>query len=91
LANTPNYIALVEWTGQAIIYPDKAKLPAHLSATFEHLNLQQEHWLNQVQSYAINYFRFVGCIEKLKDKTKALGQQWLKGVNQIQKLYLSDD
>jgi len=26
-----DYIALVEWTGQAIVYPNKSKIPAHLS------------------------------------------------------------
>ncbi len=85
-----DYIDLVEWTGQAIIYPDKAKLPSSLAATFQHLNIQQDNWLGQVQQYGGTYYRFVGCLDKIKAKTKALGQQWLKGLNQVQKLYLVD-
>jgi len=85
-----DYIELVDWTGQAIVYPDKAKLPSNLSNTFAHLNIQQDNWLGQVQRFGGNYHRFVGCIEKMKRKTEALGQQWLKGITQIQKLYLTD-
>ncbi len=35
-----DYIELLEWTGNAIVYPNKSKLPPHLSTTFDHLNLQ---------------------------------------------------
>ena len=82
-----DYIELVEWTGQAIVYPNKASLPSKLSATLSHLNIQQDSWLGQVQSYGSRYYRFVGSLEQLKAKAQALGQQWLKGVNQAQKLY----
>ncbi len=85
-----DYIQLVEWTGQAIVYPNKAKLPLQISSTLAHLNIQQENWLGQVQAYGSNYYRFVGSIEKIKAKTKALGQKWLKGLNQVQKLYIAD-
>lgn len=85
-----DYIELVEWTGQAIVYPDKAKLPSHLASTFEHLNLRQENWLSQVQTYGSSYYRFVGSIDKIKAKTNSLGQQWLKGLKQVQQLYLVD-
>jgi len=85
-----DYIELVEWTGQAIVYPNKAKLPNNLFATFEHLNIQPKNWLGQVQAYESHYYRFVGSIEKIKAKAKALGQQWVKGINQVQKLYITD-
>jgi len=85
-----DYIQLVEWTGQAIVYPNKAKLPAQISSTLAHLNIQQENWLGQVQTYGGNYYRFVGSLEKIKAKTQALGQKWLKGLNQVQKLYMTD-
>ncbi len=84
-----DYIELVEWTGNAIVYPNKSKLPPHLSNTLEHLNLQQENWLNQVQFFGGHYYRFVGNLDRLKEKTKALGRQWLKGIRPIQSLYKS--
>ncbi|MFT6732844.1 MAG: REP element-mobilizing transposase RayT [Polaribacter sp.] len=85
-----DYIQLVEWTGQAIVYPNKSKMTSQLSSTLAHLNIQQENWLGQVQAYGSNYYRFVGSLEKIKDQTKLLGQKWIKGLNQIQKLYIID-
>ena len=58
--------------------------------TLKHLNIKQENWLNQVQAYGSSYYRFVGSIEKIKEKSKELGLKWLKGLNQVQKLYASD-
>ncbi len=84
-----DYIELVEWTGKAIIYPDKASLPHHLSSTFSHMNIEQKQWLRQVQSYESRYHRFVGSFEILKAKTKELGQHWLKGITQAERLFPS--
>ena len=84
-----DYVDLVEWTGQAIIYPNKSRLPNHVCSTLEQLNLNHENWLNQVQHFGDHYYSFVGCINRLKDKAKRLGQQWLKGCQQIEALYLS--
>jgi putative transposase len=82
-----SYIELVEWTAQAIVYPDKAALPPHLCNTLSHMNIQQAQWLSQVKSYGSRYYRFVGNIEKLKAKSQALGLQWLKGITQAQRLF----
>ena len=84
-----DYIELVEWTGNAIVYPNKSKLPPHLSTTFDHLNLQKENWLSQVQSFGGSYYRFVGNLDRLKEKSKELGRKWLKGIQPSQSLYKS--
>ena len=85
-----DYIELVEWTGQAIVYPNKAKLPPNLCATLNHMNLKQVNWLGQVKDYGSHYHRFVGSVEKIKQKAKELKLNWLKGINQIPKLYNLD-
>jgi putative transposase len=85
-----DYIELVEWTGKAIVYPNKGQLPSHLLTTFQHLNLNQDNWLNQVQSFGGRYYSFVGCVEKFKHKADELNQKWLKGITQIKQLYLSE-
>ena len=84
-----DYIELVEWTGQAIVYPDKAKLPHNLSSTLSQLNIQQSNWLSQIQTYEYNHYRFVGSLEKLEAKINKLGQHWLKGMNQCQQLFIA--
>jgi len=84
-----DYLELVEWTGKNIAYPNKQKIPSGLVPVFERLNLNQENWVNQVQRYGSAYYRAVGCLEKLKIKAEQLEKQWLQGLNQIKKLYIS--
>jgi putative transposase len=84
-----DYINLVEWTGKTICHPGKHKIPHQLSTVFERLNLNQDNWIKQVNGYGNSYYRAVGCLEKLKLKAAQLEQQWLKGMKQIQQLYLS--
>ena len=83
-------IELVEWTGKMISSPTKGSIPIQISRSLEHLNIDQDNWIAQVQNYESNYYRFVGSIKKLKEKTKTLGRKWLKGINSCQALYQSD-
>jgi hypothetical protein len=85
-----DYIELVEWTGKMIVSPTKGAVPRYISQTLVQLNVKQENWIIQFQNYETSYYRFVGNIEKLKEKTKALGNKWLKGINSSQELYQSD-
>ena len=82
-----DYIELVEWTGQSICHPGKASIPPHLASTFEHLNLNQKSWLNQVQTYGSNYYRAVGSVQAILEQARELNQHWLKGINAIKSLY----
>jgi REP element-mobilizing transposase RayT len=85
-----DYIKLVEWTGKMIVTPTKGSIPTEICTTLNQLNIKQENWIVQVQNYETRYYRFVGSIEKLKEKTKALGKKWLKGINLSKDLYQSD-
>jgi len=87
--NLKDYIELVEWTANSIVSKKKSPMPYRISGTLDHLNLRQENWLNQVQSYGNNYHRFVGSIDSLKQKSVELGQKWLKGIKQSQALFQS--
>ncbi len=84
-----DYIELVEWTGSAICYPGKKKLPSHLVGTLNHLNIRQDNWLVNVQCYGSRYYRFVGSLNNLKEKCHQLKQKWLKGSKPVDSLYLN--
>jgi len=83
------YIELVEWTGQYVSHPDKAKIPYHLISIFERLNLNHNNWLNQVKQYGLNYYRAVGPIDCVKLYAERVKLKWLKGIKNIRSLYLS--
>jgi len=84
-----DYIELVEWTGKNIVHPNKAAIPPHIQSVLTQLNINQSHWLSQIKHYGTNYARFVGCLHSIQAKAEQLEQQWIQGVRQLQKLFIS--
>ncbi|PHS17070.1 MAG: transposase [Kangiella sp.] len=81
------YIQLVEWTGQSILYPGKYNLPENLSPTFDSFNLQQTHWLQQIKDFNNNYCHVVGPVELIRNKAIQIKKRCLKGVKAARLLY----
>jgi hypothetical protein len=82
-----SYIELVEWTGKNIIHPNKAAMPKNIQSCLSNLNLQQDHWLKQIENYGKNYCHVVGPAAMIKAKAKQLKRRWLKGVKSAKLLY----
>lgn len=82
-----NYIELVEWTGQSIVHPNKAKLPPHIASSLSTLNLQQNHWLKQIENFNQNYCHIVGPVEQIRTKAKELKLRCMKGISAAKLLY----
>ncbi|TQV89114.1 transposase [Aliikangiella coralliicola] len=81
------YTELVEWAGKSIIYPDKTSIPAHISPVLNRLNLQQNHWLKQIESYGKQFYRVVGPIAKIREKARQLELRCLRGISAAKLLY----
>jgi len=82
-----DYIELVEWTGKSIVYPNKSVMPFNIQASLHRLNLQQTHWLKQIEDYGKCYCHVVGPVELIREKAKQLNQKWLKGIRAAALLY----
>jgi putative transposase len=82
-----DYIELVEFTGQSIKYPHKASMPASIQSALSALNLQQNHWLKQVEHFGKHYCHVVGPIELIREKAKQLKKNYLRGVSSAKLLY----
>jgi len=85
--STKNYIALVEWTGKNIIYPNKAAMPKNIQCSLKSLNLQHHHWLKQLENFEQHYCHVVGPVELIKEKAKQLKLRCMKGVSAARLLY----
>ncbi len=81
------YIQLVEWVGQSIIYPDKASIPLHIVSILERLNLQQDNFLKQIENMGQNYYRAIGTIEKIRTKARQMKVRCLRGISAARVLY----
>jgi len=82
-----DYIELVEWTGQNITYPNKAAMPHHISSCLKQLNLQQNHWLKQLENFDQHYCHVIGSMELIKEKAMQLKKRCLKGMSAAKLLY----
>lgn len=85
-----DYIDLVEWTGQSIVHPHKAKMPAHIKSVLTRMNLQTNNWLEQILIFGEDHRYAIGSIQQLKEKAFSLGKKWLKGMPSTRKLYVND-
>ncbi len=82
-----SYIQLVEWTGKSIVYPNKAAMPTHIQSSLHQLNLQQTHWLKQIEDYGKHYCHVVGPVEQIMERAKQMNKKWLKGITAAKLLY----
>ncbi|WP_196138418.1 transposase [Aliikangiella sp. G2MR2-5] len=87
--NLNDYLALVDWTGRAIVHPNKASIPPHISSIIQRLNLQQGHWLDQIQRLCNSNPTMMGSIDKLREKAQTIKKRWVKGIGQAKLLYQS--
>ncbi|WP_196140714.1 transposase [Aliikangiella sp. G2MR2-5] len=87
--NLNDYLVLVDWTGRAIVHPNKASIPPNISSIFHRLNLQKGNWLDQIQRLCHGQPTMMGSIDKLKEKAKAIKKRWVKGIGQARLLYQS--
>ncbi len=82
-----NYIELVEWTGKNIVHPNKAAMPKNIQSSLKSLNLQNNHWLKQIENYNNHYCHVVGTVEQIRAKAKQLKLRCMKGVSAAKLLY----
>ena len=85
-----DYIALVEWTGQSIIHPGKASIPQYIQPILQRLNLQPNHYLNQIVQMEKCYSRAIGTLDKLKGQAEKFNAKFLKGFKAAKLLYQNE-
>lgn len=53
----------------------------------ERLNLQQTHWLKQIENFGNNYYRAIGPIEKIRAKARLLEVRCLRGIGAAKQMF----
>ncbi|VAW41439.1 Mobile element protein, partial [hydrothermal vent metagenome] len=75
-----DYLALVDYTGRAIIAESKGYIPAELPEILTRLGLNSNIWLDEIKYFDTWYYKAIGRIENLKKYCKSIQQQWIKGL-----------
>jgi hypothetical protein len=73
------YIELVDFTGRDMHPGKRGKIAAGEPRALTTLGLDKNHWTMRVKGIGSGYWRIVGEVEDLVDKSKALGQRTMFG------------
>lgn len=82
-----HYLQLIDWTGRAI-RPDKVgHIDAAAPPILVRLSIDPAAWQGAMQPAGNVFGRALGRLDHLRLHAKALGQSWIKGLRQAQRLY----
>ena len=83
---TEDYLDLIDWTAR-LTRPDKrGSVDATEPPILRKLGLSERQWHQQMLGTETNYWRAIGSAQSLIEKATAMGQGWLKGIGNAQRL-----
>ena len=83
------YLALVEWTGQAMREDNRGSLPVGMRSILENLELDVDAWVETVTEFGRIFHRVAGREAKLRERARERGQRWVAGVKRGRGVYRS--
>jgi len=83
------YLQLVDWTGRAIRVDKRGAIDSQLPPILQRLNIDKEAWIESMRPRGNVFGRAMGRLNHLEIHARALGQAWIKGLRQAERLYRS--
>jgi REP element-mobilizing transposase RayT len=88
LACSPeDYLSLLDWTGRAVRSDKRGYIDQATPPILTRLNIDPVAWQACMQPQGNVFGRAMGQLDHLRLHAKALGQQWVKGLRQAERLY----
>ena len=84
-----DYIELVDWTGRIIRDDKKGAIPSHLPPVLARLGIDAENWIYLSQHFESPFKSLVGTTISMKQACEGLGQRWVQGITQSERLFSS--
>ena len=85
--HTDDYLALVDWTGRSVRHGKRGAIDESLPPILTRLNIDKDAWHEAMQPRGNVFGRAMGKLNHLHLHARALGQQWIKGLRQAERLY----
>ena len=82
-----DYIALVDWTGRARREDTRGAIDQSLPPILNRLNIHSQAWQAAMQPRGNVFGRALGKLDHLRLHANTLGQQWVKGLRQAERMY----
>jgi hypothetical protein len=83
------YLQLVDWTGRSIRGDKQGAIDNTLPPILHRLNIDKDAWIESMRLKGNVFGRAMGKLNHLRIHAKALGQSWIKGLRQAERLYRS--
>jgi hypothetical protein len=82
-----DYLQLVDWTGRHIRQDKRGFIDPQLPPILSRLNIDPDAWLIAMRPHGNVFGRALGKLNHLRLHAQALGQVWIKGLREAEKLY----
>jgi REP element-mobilizing transposase RayT len=81
------YLALVDWTGQAIRDDKRGAISAKLPPILERLQIEEEAWLSLTTSFETLFASLVGREMAVQAACQQLGKRWSQGISACRRCF----
>lgn len=85
-----DYLALVDWTGRAIRAGKRGFIDADRPPILKRLNIEADAWQVLMSRRGTLFGRAMGRLDAMRLHAATLGQVWIRGLRNAQRLYPSD-
>jgi len=82
-----DYLELIDWTGRAIVSGRRGFTDDNVPPLMRRLNVDAEAWALAMRPRGNIFGRAMGKLDHLRLHAKTLGQSWVRGLHQAQRLY----
>ena len=82
-----DYLQLMDWTGRSIRRDKRGAIDTSLPPILARLNIDKAAWIETMQPSGNVFGRAMGKLNHLQIHARALGQSWIKGLRQAERMY----
>jgi hypothetical protein len=84
-----DYLELVDWSGRILREDKKGMIPEEIPEILQRLQLGARHWCYLNRHFEHPFKHLVGAAHKVRSACEALGQRWVQGISQCERLFSS--
>ena len=86
-----DYLELIDCSGRIIREGKRGHIPAELPDILQRLELaiDARHWVYLTQHFEHPFKHLVGAADRMRSACAALGQRWVQGISQCERLFSS--
>lgn len=75
-----DYIALVDWSGRAILQNKRGSIPFDTPPILLRLGIDETSWIQHVHYFERQFPTVAGSIDKIRELAKQTSRRWIKGM-----------